>query len=107
MPGSWKIALVGITLATAPLVACASAPSRRERVVYVDEGPPPPRREVIIERPGPEYVYIRGHWIYGRNGGYAWVPGRWIRPEGRRHRWVEGRWVHDRHGWYYIEGHWR
>ena len=86
---SWKIALLGITLATAPLVACASAPAQGERV-YIREDPPPLRREVIIERPGPEYIFIRGHWIYGPHGGYAWVPGRWVRPEGRYHRWVEG-----------------
>jgi hypothetical protein len=102
---SWKVALFGIALATAPLVACASAPAQRDRI-YVREGPPPERREVIVERPGAEYVYIRGHWAYA-GGGYAWVPGRWERPDGRRHRWVEGRWVHDRGGWYYIEGHWR
>jgi hypothetical protein len=103
---NWKLALLGIALATAPLAACASAPARYDRV-YVREAPPPVRREVIIERPGPDYVYIRGHWIYGRNRGYAWVPGQWVRPEGRRHAWVDGRWVHDRSGWYYIEGHWR
>lgn len=103
---SWKVALLGITLAAAPLVACASAPPRYDRV-YVREAPPPMRREVIIERPGPDYVYIRGYWIYGHDGRYAWVPGHWARPNGRRHRWVDGRWVRDRHGWYYIEGHWR
>lgn len=103
---SWKVALFGITLATAPLVACASAPPRYERV-YAVEAPPPLRREVIVERPGAGYVYIRGHWIYARDGGYAWVPGRWARLDGRRHRWVDGRWVRDRHGWYYVEGHWR
>jgi hypothetical protein len=103
---SWRVAALGIALATAPLVGCASSPARGERV-YVREGPPPARREVIVERPGRDYVYIRGHWINGRNGGYAWVPGRWVRPEGRRNHWVDGRWVHDRGGWYYIEGYWR
>jgi hypothetical protein len=103
---SWKVVLVGICLATAPLAGCASVPAQGQRV-YVREGPPPLRREVIVERPGRDYVYIRGHWVYGRGGGYAWVPGRWERPEGRRHQWVEGRWAHDRGGWYYIEGRWR
>jgi hypothetical protein len=103
---SWKIALFGIALATAPLVGCASALAQGRRV-YAREGPPPLRREVIVQRPGRDYVYIREHWVYGRNGGYAWVPGRWERPGGRRHRWVDGRWVHDRRGWYYLEGHWR
>jgi WXXGXW repeat (2 copies) len=108
---SWKVALLGVTLASAPLVACASAPPRYDDGVYdrvyAREAPPPMRREVIIERPGPGYFYIRGHWIYGRGGGYAWVPGRWVRPEARRHRWVDGYWARDRYGWYYVEGHWR
>ncbi|MEP7064579.1 MAG: hypothetical protein ABI889_00970 [Gemmatimonadota bacterium] len=101
----WKIALSGITLAIAPLSACASAP-RGERI-YVREGPPPERREVIVGRPGSDCVFIRGHWVHGPNGGYGWMPGRWVRPESRLNRWEEGRWVHDRGGWYYIEGHWR
>jgi hypothetical protein len=103
---SWKVALFGLTMATAPLIACASSPAYGERV-YVRDGPPPVRQEVIVERPGAEYVYVRGHWIYGRDGGYAWVPGRWVRPDDGRRRWVEGRWARDRRGWYYIEGHWR
>jgi hypothetical protein len=103
---SWKVALFGITLAIAPLVACTSAPAQTARV-YIREGPPPLRHEVIVARPGPEYIYVRGHWIYGRNGGYAWAPGRWLRPEGARRRWEEGQWVHERRGWYYTEGRWR
>ena len=99
-----KIALFGIALGTAPLIGCASAP-RGERI-YVREAPPPERREVIVESPGRDYVWLRGHWAYA-GGGYAWVPGRWVRPEREHNRWVEGRWVHDRGGWYYIEGHWR
>jgi len=101
----WKIALFSIALATTPLVGCASAPAQGGRV-YVRVGPPPIRREVIVVRPGPDYVYLRGHWAYA-DGGYVWVPGRWERPEGRRHRWVEGHWAHDRGGWYWIDGHWR
>ena len=37
MQRSWKVALFGITLAIAPLVACASAPAQGERV-YIREG---------------------------------------------------------------------
>jgi hypothetical protein len=101
----WKIALFSIAVATMPLVGCASGIAQNGRV-YVRVGPPPERREVIVERPGEGYVYIRGHWAYA-DGGYVWVPGRWERPEGRRHRWIEGHWAHDRGGWYWVEGHWR
>ena len=100
----WKVGVLSAVLAVAPLAACAGGPPPRDRV-YVRAGPPGDRQEVIVERPGPEYQYRRGHWEW-RRGDYAWVPGHWERPDGRRH-WVEGHWAHDRHGWYYIEGHWR
>jgi len=103
---SWKVAMLGIALATAPVIGCASAPARYDRV-YVRREPPPPRREIIVESPGPDYVYIRGHWIGGRGGEYEWVPGRCVRPEGRHRAWVDGHWARDRDGWYYVEGHWR
>lgn len=101
----WKIALFSFALATTPIIGCASAPAQGGRV-YIREGPPPVRREVIVERPGPDFVYIRGHWGYG-GGGYVWVPGRWERPNGGRRHWNEGHWAHDRHGWYWVEGRWR
>jgi hypothetical protein len=103
---SWKVALFGIALATAQVVGCASAAAQVQRA-YIREDPPPLRHEVIVTRPGPDFVYVRGHWGYGRGARYAWVPGRWVRPEGRYHRWEDGRWIHDRGGWYYIEGRWR
>lgn len=100
----WKIGILGLALATAPLAACGGNPPPRDRV-YVRVAPPAERTEVIVERPGPEYVWLRGHYMHdGRD--YVWVPGRWERPDGRR-RWVEGRWAHDRNGYFYIEGHWR
>src|SRR5437899_1300315 len=95
-----KVALLGIALGTAPLMACASAP-RGERI-YVREAPPPDRYDDRRDSPGRDYVYLRGHWAYA-GGGYAWVPGRWVLPERAHRRWVEGRWVRDRSGWYYIE----
>jgi len=98
----WKLGLLAIALATTPLAGCASAPARRDRV-YVRVAPPPERREVIVESPGRDYVWQRGHWVW-QGGGYGWVEGRWVRTD-REHRWVEGRWVHDRYGWYYIDGH--
>jgi hypothetical protein len=98
----WKVGLLGIALAAAPILGCASAP-QRERV-YVRVAPPPVRREVIVERPRGDYVWFRGHWAW-RNGDYVWVPGRWVRRHDSQ-RWVDGRWVRDRHGWYYIPGYW-
>jgi WXXGXW repeat (2 copies) len=102
---SVKIGLMSIGLAAAPVIGCASAPAQGGRV-YIREGPPAARTEVIVARPGPDYVWLRGHWGYG-GGRYAWEPGRWARPDRPHRRWVEGRWAHDRHGYYWVEGHWR
>jgi hypothetical protein len=96
-----RVALVsGFMFAT---VACASASTR----VYVRVGPPVPVVEVRAVAPGPGYVWVAGYHRWdGRV--YAWVPGRWVAPPRRRAVWVAPRWVHDRrHGWYFVEGHWR
>jgi hypothetical protein len=69
----------------------------------VDEDPPPPRDEVVVERPG--FVYIHGHW--GRDHGrWAWSAGRYER-ERHGYRYVDGRWEHrgNRHVW--VDGTWR
>ncbi len=99
-----KIILLSIALAAAPLVGCLSGHAQGERV-YIREGPPAARTEVVVERPGADYVWLRGHWGYS-GGGYAWVPGRWERPDRPRRRWADGGWRRDRRGWYWVEGHW-
>src|SRR5579872_3575653 len=54
--------------------------------------PPPPPREVIVERPYPDAVWEPGYYNYGPDYRYAWVPGRW-----HPHYWVpQG----HRYGWY-------
>lgn len=62
--------------------------------------PPPPRREIIIERPYPDAVWEPGYYNhYGRR--YTWVPGRWRRPvyvappPPRRYGWNR-EWRHER-----------
>jgi hypothetical protein len=101
---SVKIGLMSIGLATAPLIGCASASAQGR--VYIREGPPPLRREVVIARPGPDYFWVRGHWGYA-GGRWVWAPGRWLRPDRPHRRWAQGHWVHNRHGYYWNEGRWR
>ena len=81
---------------------------RFEPVVYVARQPPPPRdrEEVVVARPGPEHVWIKGYWGF-RNGDFEWIPGHWARPEPGFHAWVDGRWKHDERGWFFVEGHWK
>jgi hypothetical protein len=85
------------------LSACADHP---RNVVYVRTPPPPPIRETILVSPGPGYFWVGGFHSWNGNS-YVWVPGRWERIPGRRHAWAPGHWVHGRHGWYWVEGHWR
>ncbi len=81
---------------------------RFEPVVYVARQPPPPREreDVVVARPGPEHVWIKGYWDY-RNGDFDWVAGHWARPEPGFHAWVEPRWQHEARGWFLVEGHWK
>jgi hypothetical protein len=70
-------------------------------VVPVQDGPPAPRYEPVITRPG--FVWISGRWNWiGRwqwfpghyeaeRVGYVYEPGGWI-IRGGRHVWVGGLW---------------
>jgi len=90
---------------TLALGGCVAVPPPAN-VEYVREGPPPPRAEVVVVRPGPGFFWIRGHWRWYANA-YDWVPGRWEHvPPGYR-AWHEGHWRHDRNGWFWVEGRWR
>ena len=43
-------------------------------------GSPPPRREIIVDRPYPDAIWVPGYYNhYGY--GYRWFPGYWRRPE--------------------------
>ena len=75
------------------------------RVVVVDE-PPRPRREVVIERPSGEHIWVEGRWEH-RDGHYEWFGGRWERRPQHDAVWVQGYWERLDHGWLWHEGHWR
>jgi hypothetical protein len=79
---------------------------RVEPVAFVARRPPAVREEVVIARPSPEHVWIKGYWA-PRNGEFEWVGGRWARPEPGFRTWVDGRWEHEKRGWFFVEGHWR
>jgi hypothetical protein len=76
--------------------------------LWVDIPPPALREEVVIERPGPDHVWVGGFWEWRPAvHNYEWVPGHWARPPHRRAVWVGPRWEHRRRGWYYRPGYWR
>jgi len=90
----------------AGLVALAGCYGPPAGAVYVREGPPAYREEVVGVAPGPGYFWIRGYWQWG-GAAYQWVPGRWeMRPRPNA-VWVEGRWRSAHRGWYWMPGHWR
>ncbi len=76
---------------------------------YVAASPPPPpeaRIEVVPVTPGPEHIWVKGHWRWAGNG-YEWVPGHWARRPHRYATWEPGHWVREPGGWVWVEGHWR
>jgi hypothetical protein len=74
--------------------------------VYVRIGPPPPRHEVVVARPGPGYVWVPGYHRWDGRA-YVWVPGGWVMPaRPYYHRWVPGHWRETPHGWVWVDGHW-
>lgn len=67
--------------------------------------PPPPRRIHKIAKPGPQYFWVSGHYVW-RGGRYVWVKGHWKKKR-PGYVWVQGHWA-KRGGYYvWIEGHWR
>ncbi|HEV2291745.1 MAG TPA: YXWGXW repeat-containing protein [Gemmatimonadales bacterium] len=110
------------------LSGCLVAPPPGEVVVV--RRPPPDRVEVVTDRPGPDYIWIRGYWAWGGND-YTWIGGRWdrpVRPTGddarrdddrgrshgnphdngrRRTKWKDGHWTHYRGGWVWQPGAWQ
>jgi hypothetical protein len=67
--------------------------------------PPPLKKEYRPAKPGPNHVWISGHWKWS-GGSYKWVPGHWTKQKAG-HVWVPGRWEKRGPRWVYIKGHWR
>lgn len=92
-------------LSTALLAIGLAAGSASSAQIYVRIGPPPPRREVVVARPGPGYVWVAGYHRWDGRA-YVWVPGQWVLPRAGYHRWVPGHWRETHRGWVWVEGHW-
>ena len=75
---------------------------------FVVQAPPPPRREVIVERerPSREHIWIKGYYVWRENR-HVWIAGHWERPPHPHAVWIEPRWEHREHGYVFIEGVWR
>lgn len=92
------VLMLGAALAVAPMTGCAA-----EGSYLVASGPPAPRHETIVYRPG--FVYVQGHWV--RDGGHwHWRDGYYIR-ERPNYVYTQPRWERRGRGYVYIQGEWR
>ncbi len=87
------------------------APAAEARVyvgatIFAPVAPPAPRQEYRPVRPGPQAIWVGGHWRWAGRG-HVWVPGYWQVPPRRYHDWVPGHWRSGPRGWVWIDGHWR
>ena len=84
-----------------------AAPTFAQVSFDIHLGPPPPRREVVVESPYPDGVWIAGYhrWDYGTNA-YIWVPGRWDRPPHPGARWIAPRYPRRGGRYGFVDGHW-
>ena len=99
--------LVRVSLCGAALAAMAcTAPPSRPRPVFVVAGPPADVVEVVPAQPGPEYVWVGGHYRWGGDR-YVWMGGHWAQIPPGYHEWVAGHWGRREGGWVWVEGHWR
>lgn len=69
--------LVKIALISLPLLMAAPTFAQVSWGIGLQFGTPPPEREVIVERP-----YADGIWVPGYYNREAWVPGLWRHPHG-------------------------
>ena len=74
--------------------------------VVAIQAPPPPRMEVAVASPGPDYVWVNGDWTW--NGvAWVWIGGRWVLPPYPHAIWIGPRWERGPYGWHRVPGHWR
>jgi hypothetical protein len=87
------------------------APPAPPPEVVFEQAPPPqpaPQVQLIIARPGPNFIWINGYWSWqGRSRSYVWVGGRWERPPHPGANWAAAHWEQRSGGSVFIEGSWR
>jgi hypothetical protein len=83
--------------------AGAPAPVRE---IVVMETPPAPQVEAMGVTPGPDYVWMSGHWT--RSGDrWVWTSGRWeLRPSATS-IYMPGHWEKRGAGYVWREGYWK
>jgi hypothetical protein len=75
------------------------------RIRVAPDAPPPPQREIRMERPSRNHIWIAGYWDR-QDDRWAWAPGRWEQPGQRGSRWVKPRYQPESGAYRYEPGHW-
>jgi hypothetical protein len=101
----------GMAIGLVVALGCYVAPAAGVGVgaeFEVDAPPPALQEEVVVVRPGPDYVWIGGYWDWDVGvRHYAWRPGRWDRPPHAHAVWEAPRYEKRGERHYYHRGHWR
>jgi hypothetical protein len=105
------LGLAALAVALTLTGGCLERP--RARVYYaepppiiVTQAPPAPLHEIIPVAPGPDFVWIGGHWHWNNNR-WVWNRGYFARPPRRGAVWVAPRFEAHEGGSVFIGGYWR
>jgi len=66
-------------------------PSNGQNITWPAATPPAPLKESIPAKPGDDYVWIPGRWIW-RERSYIWNLGHWALPPHPGAKWVPDKW---------------
>ncbi|MBW8878570.1 MAG: YXWGXW repeat-containing protein [Acidobacteria bacterium] len=100
---------IALTVLVSALAFSSAASAARVGISLRVNAPPPPlHREVVVVRPGPGFVWVRGHWDWvGGPRGYVWIPGAWMHPPRSHAVWIEPRYEFRHHRHFFARGHWK
>lgn len=75
-------------------------------VIMVESEPPAEIEDEIVQCPGPNYVWIKGHWQWDGMH-YQRVHGHWVVRPTVSAMWVNGFWTKHHNHWRWTEGYWQ
>jgi len=76
------------------------------QVVVVKKPKKPTVLVVQKDKPGPDYVWIEGHWYWDKGAKkYAWKRGHWVKKRDGS-RFMPGKWKKVPTGWKWVPGTW-